>query len=190
MPCSHIVLTSSAVLFGSLAFEEFGLPSMGCPGTGLRSQRIEWEWPKPDGEKHNSSRKAERCCTERRCCWGFKDVNSLLPLAAYGKQVSSYKKKADFEQETIQAWDLIIVMSNWLLDRSAIRFRFPDKLKTSEQAHCISKSTSFINVTSVIWSLLSHSARQKAIQPNLDIHAFWTWFMRSSKSNLFNHFKL
>lgn len=81
----------------------------------------------------------------------------------------------------------MIVISSWLLDRKAIRFNFLDQLKQVNE-YTSSKITSSINVTGVIWSVLPHSSRQKAIQPYLSIHDFWTQFMRSSKKHLFNNF--
>lgn len=62
-----------------------------------------------------------------------------------------------------EAWDLIMVISSWLLDGRATRFNFPHQFKTDECAHCASESDSFIHVTGLIVLILSHATRQKTL---------------------------
>lgn len=62
-----------------------------------------------------------------------------------------------------EAWDLIMVISSWLLDGRATRFNFPHQFKTDECAHCASESDSFIHVTGLIGLILSHATRQKTL---------------------------
>lgn len=91
----------SAMLSSSFAPGEFGLPFLGS-GFGKpeywvgASQASQWEtWLLKKGEVH-----------KRKCCWAFKDANSLLALPAYSKAVPSCKKGRLQKGNTSMKWDL------------------------------------------------------------------------------------